>query len=172
MVERQPRRAALLFGAAEDLLDLSNQMDFDPATRAAYERDVANTRAQLGAEIFNLLLAEGRGMTPKQALSVEEPEKVPLRQPPQGLPGELTKRELEVLRLLTEGLTNAQIAERLTVSLPTVKTHVASIFNKLGVKSQSRRHKLRCQTRLHLRAGYSNTFLIHSSDICFSRTHF
>jgi predicted ATPase/DNA-binding CsgD family transcriptional regulator len=137
LVERQPRRAALLFGAAEDSLDLSNQMDFDPATRAAYERDVANTRAQLGAEIFNLLLAEGRGMTPKQALSVEEPEKVPLRQPPQGLPGELTKRELEVLRLLTEGLTNAQIAERLTVSLPTVKTHVASIFNKLGVKSRA-----------------------------------
>jgi len=38
---------------------------------------------------------------------------------------------------LTEGLTNAQIAERLVVSLPTVNTHVASIFNKLGVNSRS-----------------------------------
>jgi len=42
-----------------------------------------------------------------------------------------------VLRVLSEGLTNPQIAERLVVSLPTVNKHVASIFNKLGVNSRS-----------------------------------
>jgi len=42
-----------------------------------------------------------------------------------------------VLQLLAEGLTNPQIAERLVVSLPTVSTHVASIFNKLGVTSRA-----------------------------------
>jgi DNA-binding NarL/FixJ family response regulator len=42
-----------------------------------------------------------------------------------------------VLRLLTAGLTNPQIAERLVLSLPTVNSHVASIFNKLGVNSRS-----------------------------------
>ena len=49
----------------------------------------------------------------------------------------LTRREREVLHLLSEGLTNPQIAERLVVSVPTVSTHVASIFNKLGVTSRS-----------------------------------
>jgi DNA-binding NarL/FixJ family response regulator len=44
---------------------------------------------------------------------------------------------VEVLRLLAGGLSNPQIAERLVVSLPTVKTHVASIFTKLGVNSRS-----------------------------------
>ena len=51
--------------------------------------------------------------------------------------GGLTAREVEVLRLVAQGLTNPQIAERLVVSLPTVNKHVASIFNKLGVNSRS-----------------------------------
>jgi DNA-binding CsgD family transcriptional regulator len=49
----------------------------------------------------------------------------------------LTSREQEVLNLLTVGLTNAQIAERLVVSLSTVNTHVRSIYNKLEVTSRS-----------------------------------
>ena len=52
-------------------------------------------------------------------------------------PPGLTRRELEVLRLLTRGFTNIQIAEQLVVSLPTVNTHVRSIYNKLGVTSRS-----------------------------------
>ena len=52
-------------------------------------------------------------------------------------PGVLTKREQEVLGLLTMGLTNAQIAERLVVSLSTLNTHVRSIYNKLEVTSRS-----------------------------------
>ena len=49
----------------------------------------------------------------------------------------LTRREQEVLGLLTIGFTNAQIAERLVVSLSTVNTHVRSIYNKLEVTSRS-----------------------------------
>jgi pimeloyl-ACP methyl ester carboxylesterase/DNA-binding CsgD family transcriptional regulator len=45
----------------------------------------------------------------------------------------LTPRELEVLRLLAEGLPNRDIAARLVLSEKTVGTHLASIFNKLGV---------------------------------------
>lgn len=52
-------------------------------------------------------------------------------------PDELTAREVEVLRLLARGLTNAQIARELIVSLLTVKAHVRSIYNKLGVTSRS-----------------------------------
>jgi DNA-binding NarL/FixJ family response regulator len=54
-----------------------------------------------------------------------------------GLPEELTPRELEVLRLLAEGLTNREIAERLVVSPLTVHTHLGSIYSKLGVTSRS-----------------------------------
>lgn len=52
-------------------------------------------------------------------------------------PTVLTRREQEVLSLLTMGLTSAQIAERLVVSTSTVNTHVRSIYNKLEVTSRS-----------------------------------
>src|SRR3972149_4797575 len=43
----------------------------------------------------------------------------------------LSQREIEVLRLVAEGLSNQQIADRLTVSLNTAKTHAAHVFGKL-----------------------------------------
>lgn len=53
-------------------------------------------------------------------------------------PGEdLTERELEVLALMIEGLTNRQIAGKLTVSPSTIKSHVRSILTKLNVASRT-----------------------------------
>jgi DNA-binding NarL/FixJ family response regulator len=46
----------------------------------------------------------------------------------------LTARELEVLALIAEGLSNKEIASKLTVSLPTVKTHVHNVLFKLGAR--------------------------------------
>ncbi|MEN9599788.1 MAG: hypothetical protein RL596_2107 [Bacteroidota bacterium] len=46
----------------------------------------------------------------------------------------LSKREIEVLDLLAEGYSNQEIAEKLFVSLSTIKTHVSGILEKLGVK--------------------------------------
>jgi DNA-binding NarL/FixJ family response regulator len=53
------------------------------------------------------------------------------------LPEPLTERELEVLKLLGQGMGNREIAERLTVSEKTVKTHVANILQKLQVNSRT-----------------------------------
>jgi len=51
--------------------------------------------------------------------------------------GELTAREVEVLRLLAQGLTSAQIAEQLVIGVVTVNFHVRSIYRKIGVSSRS-----------------------------------
>jgi ATP/maltotriose-dependent transcriptional regulator MalT len=49
----------------------------------------------------------------------------------------LSKRELEVLQLMAEGLSNAEIADRLFVSLNTIKTHSSKVFEKLEVKRRT-----------------------------------
>ncbi len=52
-------------------------------------------------------------------------------------PAGLTAREVEVLRLVAQGLTDAQVAETLVVSPRTINAHLSSIYGKLGVTSRT-----------------------------------
>jgi len=83
-------------------------------------RVVAAGNALLGATVTTRLL--------------ERFGNVPVTAPP-SLNG-LTERERETLRLIAEGLTNAEIAERLFVSETTVKSHVSNVLRKLGLRDR------------------------------------
>lgn len=60
-----------------------------------------------------------------------------LKGPKRGASGELTRREMEVLRLVAYGRTNAEIAEDLSISIKTVETHKSRVLLKLGVTNNN-----------------------------------
>ncbi|MGB7117957.1 MAG: response regulator transcription factor, partial [Anaerolineales bacterium] len=57
--------------------------------------------------------------------------------PKSRLGNDLTERELEVLALLVEGLSNAEIADRLYLSVAAIKYHVSNILSKLGASNRT-----------------------------------
>lgn len=145
-VQGNPAWAALLWGAAEALREAMGT-PIPPVYRTDYDRSVVAARAQLGEQAFAAAWSEGRTMSLEQVLIAHEPVQLaPHRTTEPGKtrnvsfpqsPAGLTTREVDVLRLLAQGLTSAQIAEHLVLSPLTVNTHVRSIYSKLGVTSRS-----------------------------------
>ncbi len=145
--EGEPARAACLWGAAETLR--TELGAFIPhAEYVSYERSMSTVRAQLSEDVFSSAWAEGRAMSLEQALAAQGPVTMPPTAPagPSSAPHErpaslsphgLTAREVEVLRLLAQGLTNPQIAEQLVISPQTVHAHLRSMYSKLGVTTRS-----------------------------------
>lgn len=150
VAQGQPAWAAHLLGAAA-LLREALGVSPPPYSLANYERTVATTRAQLGEERFAAAWAEGREMTLEQVLAEQGRTTTPgqistmptIQQsadtsaPPPTYPNELTPREVEILRLVASGLSNAQMANKLIISPRTVHAHVRSIYSKLGITSRS-----------------------------------
>jgi DNA-binding NarL/FixJ family response regulator len=146
--------AARLWGAAESLQAVKRSHDIFilPDMYTGDEQLVAATRAQLGQRAFAKALAEGRLMTPEQALAGRDKPLISDRTPAKSdmkagtdthqrpsptYPHGLTGREVEVLRLVARGLTDAQIAEELVISPRTVNAHLRSIYNKFGITSRN-----------------------------------
>jgi DNA-binding CsgD family transcriptional regulator len=144
--EGEPARAARLWGAAETLR--TELGAFIPhAEQVSYERSMNTVRAQLSEDVFSSAWAEGRTMSLEQVLAgrqaMPSPRPVPTASPSTAtafappLHARLTPREMDVLCLLAQGLSSAQIAEQLIISLVTVNSHVRSIYSKLGVTSRA-----------------------------------
>jgi len=138
-----PSLAARLWGAAEALREAIGAPIY-PVYRASYEQAVANVRIMLGEQAFRMAWTEGRNMTPEQALAAREgPEgatsmpQLPSATQSPSYPAGLTAREVEVLRLIAQGWTDAQIAEHLVISPRTVNRHTTSLYSKLNVSSRA-----------------------------------
>jgi LuxR family maltose regulon positive regulatory protein len=67
----------------------------------------------------------------------EDPTSSVVHRPPSALVEPLSERELEVLQLISQGLSNREIASRLFISLNTVKAHTRNIYGKLNVHSRT-----------------------------------
>ena len=146
VLQGDPVWAARLWGVAEALREAMGA-PIPPIYRPAYERSVAAARKQLGEKAFAVAWAEGRAMTPEQALAAQGSVTLPrtlassrTAAPPTKsprYPADLTGREVEVLRLVAQGLTDAQVAEQLVISPRTVNWYLTSIYSKLQVSSRS-----------------------------------
>ncbi|MGW5937315.1 response regulator [Streptomyces celluloflavus] len=128
---------ALRAGASGFLLK-----DASAAELAQAVRVVAAGDALLAPNITKRLIAEFSRMTGAP------------RTPLKDRVGDLTERETEVLSLIAQGLSNAEIAERLVVAEQTVKTHVSRILVKLGLRDRTQAAVFAYETGLVRPAGY------------------
>ena len=103
-----------------------------------------NVSAQALAEAIRQAHAGHSTLAPEATEALVKATRQRTSQPDYGL----TERELEVLSLLVEGLSNAEIAERLVVSIATVKYHVRGILSKLGASSRTEAVSLALQQDL------------------------
>ena len=139
-------RAARLWGAAERLREVIGA-PIPPVHRATYEQALARVHSQMSEQAFREAWEEGRSMLPEQALAARlstnastsaiDSSTAPPASELVTSTAKLTAREVEVLRLLAQGWTDAQIAEHLVISPRTVNRHTTSLYSKLGVSSRA-----------------------------------
>jgi predicted ATPase/DNA-binding CsgD family transcriptional regulator len=140
----RPEGAVRLFAAAE-AVQRRVGLTPAPALRAKNERAIASARAKLGEEAFAAVWAAGGELSLEQAVAEAQTVAVEAGQAadaepaprPDAAVGALSPRELEVLKLVAAGLTNAQVAQELFLSPRTVNAHLNSIYHKLGVSSRT-----------------------------------
>jgi predicted ATPase/DNA-binding CsgD family transcriptional regulator len=136
-VTNNPHRATVLLGVVQQIFEDVNE-PIPPAPLAIMQQILATARAELGQEVYQKGLAEGRALRLEEvvALVLNPPDAKPLAKV-ETTTEELTGRELEVLREIAAGLSNAQIAQKLVISPRTVDAHLRSIYAKIGVTSRS-----------------------------------
>ena len=135
-----PGWSARLHGAADQTFaDLGTAIE--PLEGRLADLDRQRLRIAMGADAFEDEYAAGRTLDPAQVLTALGAKDAAAGQPRMAVPGEaaiaLTPRELDVLKLIAQGLSNQEIAQRLFLSEHTVHRHLANILRKLGLSSRA-----------------------------------
>lgn len=112
--------------------------------RSTYDQATNATRAALGEDRFAAACEAGESLTPEEAddearvfLATLEATRASTTSANKAAVHGLTRRELEVLRLIAAGHSNREIADTLFISVPTVKRHLSTIFGKLDLTSRT-----------------------------------
>jgi predicted ATPase/DNA-binding CsgD family transcriptional regulator len=135
-----PGWSARLHGAADQALtDLGHALE--PLETRLADQDRQRLRAAMGAEAFDAEYAAGRALDLAQVLAALGSQDAASEQARAAVPGEaatvLTPRELDVLKLVAQGLSNPDIARQLFLSEHTVHRHLANILRKLNLSSRA-----------------------------------
>jgi predicted ATPase/class 3 adenylate cyclase/DNA-binding CsgD family transcriptional regulator len=140
-----PAVAATLHGVADEHYEQAGRV-FEAAEAGLRDRDQAQLRATLGDDAFEVAYRRGRTLSAADAVAVATAaaESGPLIVPAaagQAMAGSsaslLSQREREIVALLAGGATDAQIAERLFVSVNTVRSHLDRIRDKTGARRRA-----------------------------------
>jgi non-specific serine/threonine protein kinase len=132
-------RTATLLGAADATWRSIPIAILEPL-RADHDHAGADARAAVGSARFEAAYRAGLQMTRDEVVDFALEVRTSAAQRPTAerpfTDAPLSRREMEVAELIADGATNAQVAARLFISERTVESHLASIFNKLGVDSR------------------------------------
>lgn len=134
--------AIRLWGAAEVFREKANS-PLPPAYREDYRRYLALAQAKLGETAYLAAIEEGRELLPEDVIELATHDDIIRLETPSTTDIEpmaefhLTKREIEILRLVATGMTDAQVARELFLSTRTVSKHLEAIYNKLQVNSRT-----------------------------------
>lgn len=134
---RGPTLAAEVYGAAA-VLRMRLGAPQPPQWHALMRRVIGQVQAALPAEQFAAAFAAGHRLSPEEAIALcrsQLPPRLPAEATPTGKL--LSVREHEVLRLVADGLTDAEVANQLVLSVRTVNAHLQSIYTKLNVNSRT-----------------------------------
>jgi predicted ATPase/class 3 adenylate cyclase/DNA-binding CsgD family transcriptional regulator len=128
------REAARLFAAAHGIRERMGAVRFK-VWDAGYQVSVAVLRDALGEQDFESAWAEGAALSTEEAIAYAQRGRGERKRPTSGW-ASLTPTERDVVRLVSDGLANRDIATRLFVSPRTVQTHLTHVYTKLGLASR------------------------------------
>jgi predicted ATPase/class 3 adenylate cyclase/DNA-binding CsgD family transcriptional regulator len=128
------REAARLFGAAHAIRRRMEAVRYK-VWDAGYEVQAAAVRDALGDEDFEAAWTEGVALSTEEAIAYTQRGRGRRKRPTSGW-ASLTPTEVDVVRLVTAGLPNKDIATRLFISPRTVQTHLTHVYTKLGLTSR------------------------------------